>query len=30
LGQSIKMEEALTILQQKLNTYEPSRTLFFK
>lgn len=30
LGQSIKMEEALTILQEKLNTYEPSRTLFFK
>ncbi len=30
LGQSIKMEEALTILQEKLNTYESSRTLFFK
>lgn len=30
LGQSVKMEEALAILQEKLNTYESSRTLFFK
>lgn len=30
LGQSIKMEEALKILEEKLRTYEPSRTLYFK
>lgn len=30
LGQSVKMEEALSILHEKLKLYEPSRTLFFK
>jgi len=30
LGQSITMEEALKILEEKLRTYEPSRTIYFK
>ena len=30
LGQSIKINDALAILSEKLRTYEPSRTLYFK
>lgn len=30
LGQSITLDEALAILSEKLRTYEPSRTLYFK
>lgn len=30
LGQSITMEEALKILEEKLRAYEPSKTLYFK
>lgn len=30
LGQSVKMEEALSLLQEHLRAYEPSKTLFFK
>ena len=30
LDQSISMEEALTILEAQLRTYEPARTLYFK
>jgi anaerobic selenocysteine-containing dehydrogenase len=30
LGQSVKMEEALAILHEKLSTYDPTKTLFFK
>jgi len=30
LGQSMSIEEALEMLEEKLRTYEPSRTLYFK
>lgn len=30
LGQSVKIEEALSILYEKLSTYDPTKTLFFK
>lgn len=30
LGQSVKMEEALALLDQQLRAYEPTKTLFFK
>lgn len=30
LGQSITLDDALAILSEKLRTYEPSRTLYFK
>ncbi|WP_333805295.1 molybdopterin-dependent oxidoreductase [Sulfurospirillum sp.] len=30
LGQSVTMEDALKILEEKLKTYEPSQTLYFK